>query len=683
MKIFSTKKLNKLGRYFIDEKTRKQTSSLSESLSQSLFIGLSLFVVIIVMPLFLFGAYMYLKNEMPLFSIVEILSVIAMILVMLNKKLSIKARQMYIVMSLYAFSIVVLISTGNKGAGIISVIAIMFLAGIILDSRKLIYFLASNLIVFSIITALLYTGVFDGYPMETYKDIWMINALTAQLGGIGLMALIHLIYKALSKQNIALERSRKMLRRSEASKSVLLSNIRGMVYRCKYDKNWTMEYISEGCFELTGYPSSSLLNNNELAYNEIISEEYREDIWNEWEKAINNKDIYRGEYQIVTAQGEKKWVYEQGKGVYNSKGNIKTLEGIIIDITERKNKEDKIMYLNQYDVLTGLHNRRWLEEQKHLIDVEENLPISIIAGDINGLKLINDTLGHDYGDSLIKEVADILKTCSGEFDFSARTGGDEFIMILPNTDSVEAEKKVAQVQKYCKKKNSGSREQDYYFSVSLGYATKSDNRESIDEIIKIAENYMYNRKLLENKSVHNAIIKSIQATMYERSNETKEHSERLAFFANKIGKFLKLSNNHLDELELLAMLHDIGKIGVDDNVLKKPGKLNETEWIQMKRHPEIGYRIAISSPELSPIADFILSHHERWDGNGYPRGLKENDIPLPARIISVVDAFDAMTNDRPYSKSISGKEALDEIKKNSGTQFDPEIVDAFINVAEV
>ena len=384
--------------------------------------------------------------------------------------------------------------------------------------------------------------------------------------------LIHIVYTALSRQNVALEKSQKKLKQSEESKAVLLSNIRGMVYRCKYDKNWTMEYISEGCFDLTGYSSQSLLNNKRITYNEIISKEYRSIVWKDWLNVVETNGIYRGEYQIITADGSKKWVYEQGKCVYDNNGNVKALEGIIIDITERKNKEEKIHYLNQYDVLTGLHNRRWFEDQIASIDTEENYPISVIAGDINGLKLINDTLGHENGDKLIIEVAEIIKNCCEQGNLAARTGGDEFIIILPNTDSEETAKKVYEIQEKCKKKNVGSSEQGYYFSLSLGYATKNESKTSISKIIKIAENYMYNRKLLENKSVHNAIIKSIQATMYERSYETKEHSERLAHYAGKIGKHMNLSINHLDDLELLAMLHDIGKIGVDDNVLKKAGQ---------------------------------------------------------------------------------------------------------------
>ena len=138
----------------------------------------------------------------------------------------------------------------------------------------------------------------------------------------------------------------------------------------------------------------------------------------------------------------------------------------------------------------------------------------------------------------------------------------------------------------------------------------------------------------------------------------------------------------LNELELLATLHDIGKVGISDQILNKPGKLTDDEWAQMKKHSEIGYRIAMASPELMPIADFILSHHERWDGHGYPQGLAGDKIPLASRILAVADAFDAMTEDRVYRKAMSTADALKEIEKNSGTQFDPEIVGTFLQFTE-
>ena len=165
--------------------------------------------------------------------------------------------------------------------------------------------------------------------------------------------------------------------------------------------------------------------------------------------------------------------------------------------------------------------------------------------------------------------------------------------------------------------------------------------------------------------------------MYEKSHETEEHSERLAALSRMVGEALQLSQMELDNLELLATLHDIGKVGIDDRILGKPEKLNDDEWIEMKKHPEIGYRIAVASPELVSISEYILSHHEHWDGSGYPKGLAGNDIPLLSRIISIVDAYDAMTEDRVYQSATDKETALGEIEKNAGSQFDPDIAELF------
>jgi len=167
-------------------------------------------------------------------------------------------------------------------------------------------------------------------------------------------------------------------------------------------------------------------------------------------------------------------------------------------------------------------------------------------------------------------------------------------------------------------------------------------------------------------------------TVYEKSQETEQHAERLAELSTRVGRMLNLMEKDLGELQLLGMLHDIGKIGIDDKILNKPGKLTEEEWVIMKRHPEIGYRIARASHKLARIADYILTHHERWDGTGYPKGLKGNDIPLLSRILAVADAYDAMTEDRVYRKAMSKEQALEEIRQNAGTQFDPLISNIFI-----
>jgi len=170
------------------------------------------------------------------------------------------------------------------------------------------------------------------------------------------------------------------------------------------------------------------------------------------------------------------------------------------------------------------------------------------------------------------------------------------------------------------------------------------------------------------------------ATLYARSQETEEHSNRIAHLSKKIGKHLNLTEESLNDLQLLAMLHDIGKVGIDDRILNKAGPLNEEEWEIMKKHPEIGYRIAMSTMELESVAEYILHHHERWDGSGYPRGLKGESIPLLSRILAVVDAFDAMTEGRVYRQKKTKEAALEEIKQNAGTQFDPNIAEIFLHI---
>ena len=164
----------------------------------------------------------------------------------------------------------------------------------------------------------------------------------------------------------------------------------------------------------------------------------------------------------------------------------------------------------------------------------------------------------------------------------------------------------------------------------------------------------------------------------EKNQETQEHCERLIELSRKLGQALHLSQKDLDELELLATLHDIGKVGIPERILVKPDRLDETEWAEMKRHPEIGYRIAMAAPELIPIAEYILSHQERWDGEGYPQKLAGEQIPLLSRIISICDAYDAMTQNRPYRKKMSEAAAMKEITDNAGSQFDPNIAKIFI-----
>lgn len=392
---------------------------------------------------------------------------------------------------------------------------------------------------------------------------------------------------------------------------------------------------------------------------------------------LNDEKEVRTEMDVSDHEGNM-YIFESIlTPYYDANKHCIGLIGVGRDITERKKREEEVIYLSQHDILTGLYNRLYLEKAYNQLDNLENLPISVIIGDINGLKMVNDSLGHKYGDQSIKDIAEILKKCCAEKGIIARTGGDEFVLILPKTDNKTAYELIKEIAKECNS-HLENISNTFYASISLGCATKVTLEESFDKIIQQAEENMYRQKIFEYKSQHSAILTSIKKTMFEKSFETESHAERMAVLSRKIGEHMGLAQDEITALELLSNLHDIGKISIDAGILSKPGKLTDDEWVQIKRHPEVGYRITQVSPDLMHISEYILSHHERWDGKGYPQGLKEKDIPLLSRIIAIVDSFDAMTQDRPYSKAKTLAQAKKEILDNAGKQFDPVIAQLFV-----
>ena len=344
-----------------------------------------------------------------------------------------------------------------------------------------------------------------------------------------------------------------------------------------------------------------------------------------------------------------------------------------MDITERKKAEAQVKYLSFNDKLTGLYNRAFFEEELSRLDTERQLPLSLIIGDVNGLKLINDALGHESGDRLLRKAAEILRNSCRKEDIIARWGGDEFIILLPKTKPHCAERICERIQE----KSRSSSDFPIPISISLGTASKNESLQDVQAIIKEAEDKMYRNKLLESKSARSSFLLSLQQTLWAKSHETKEHCQNVKELAEQLGSRLGLPESELDDLRLLAVLHDVGNIAIPNEILDKPAPLSPNEWEIVKKHPETGYRIALTLPELAPIAGAILAHHERWDGKGYPLGLKAEEIPLISRILAIIDAFDVMTSGRPYKEAMNIAEARSEIRKCAGTQFDPELVKTF------
>ncbi len=357
----------------------------------------------------------------------------------------------------------------------------------------------------------------------------------------------------------------------------------------------------------------------------------------------------------------------------------KYYQGIVRDITVRKKTDKKLRYLSFHDSLTGLYNRAYFREELERLDNKRQLPISYILGDINGLKLVNDTIGHHAGDKLLITVANLLKKYFRSEDVVARWGGDEFAIILPKTTTLVVEQILERIKKACVKKYSIK---DLPISISFGIFTKLDESLKVETALKLAETNMYKNKLLEKRSSSSAVISAIERMMYEKSYETEEHSRRLVALSVKLGKSIKLSESALNDLAIFAELHDIGKIAIPEAILLKKDKLTDKEWDIVKRHSEIGYNIARTSPQLMPIAEDILCHHEWWDGSGYPQGLKGDKIPMLSRIVLIVDSYDVMINGRPYATAISKEAAMKELVNCSGTKFDPAFVKIFKKIIE-
>lgn len=382
-----------------------------------------------------------------------------------------------------------------------------------------------------------------------------------------------------------------------------------------------------------------------------------------------------GEIIMESEKSGLKTILVQADCVYEDKliiGAVATCK----DITDRKIAEEHIQYIGYHDQLTGLFNRHWFEEEVEKINRENELPISIIMADLNGLKLLNDTYGHSVGDEFLIAAAKVLKKVCRKVDLIARWGGDEFLILLPQT-LIEDAKIIADriheesLNVHCK---------GIPLSMAIGVACKKHVSEDMISVMKVAEDMMYRQKLTDSRSAKSAILNALNRAMEVKSYETEAHSENMQDIARRMGSKLGLSSDDIARLDLVIRLHDIGKINIPTEILGKNGPLDDDEWVIMKKHSEIGYRIAQATEEFAHVATEILSHHEKWDGTGYPQKLNGNAIPYLARIATIIDSYEVMLNGRHYKDPMPKDDIIEEMKRCSGSQFDPNLIEVFLEM---
>ncbi len=435
-------------------------------------------------------------------------------------------------------------------------------------------------------------------------------------------------------------------------------------------------YDQKGTFiDCMGSSEDKLLINREVFIGKTIDEIMPPDIAKQGntaiQEALKSGEIQMFEYNLQVPSGFESFETRLVKLTETS------VLAIVRDITESKAHLRQIEELSFYDQLTGLYNRRYYEEELLRLDTERNLPISLIMIDVNGLKLTNDAFGHFAGDALLKKVAQILLSVCRVDDIVARIGGDEFVILLPKASIADAEILVNRILEETKKHVINN----VPLSVSMGWDTKESVAESMFDIFIRAEDHMYRNKLIESQSIRNETIKVVLETLNTKNKREKQHSENVSRIGQMIGEAMHLSDEIVNEIGIAGLMHDIGKIGISESVLNKRDALSESEKEEIMRHPEIGYQILKSVDVYSSLAEYALSHHERWNGSGYPKGTRGKEIPLIARIIAVADVYESMTADYPYKNAASKDQAFDEIHRNAGTLFDPEIVAAFMTLS--
>lgn len=499
--------------------------------------------------------------------------------------------------------------------------------------------------------------------------VWIRSRGSAQRDAMGKALRLTGSHTDITREHVAID----ALKASEAKYRLITENISDVIWVMALDPA-RITYISPSMAKLRGIDTQTLLD---MPLDQVVQDlglshlmdQLRLDVQSQRKEP--QRPIVRGfEVETQHRDGHLLWL-EINTTMHTTEEGIIEVIGVSRDITHRKKIEAELTYLSFHDQLTGLYNRAFYDTEKMRLDVERNLPLSLILCDVNGLKITNDAFGHQAGDALLVDFATLLKDQLRQDDIIARTGGDEFVVLLPKTDRAQTMMLVQRIREA----TFAHKPVRFKLSVAIGCATKTEASQTMEDVYKTAEDHMYAQKVADRQDFNHGLMSLMLTSLFEKHPLEKDHSETVRRLSKLIGDVMGLDENSLEELEHAALLHDIGKIGLETQIVGDPFQLSPEELEAFQRHPEIGYQVLRSAYEYSRIADIVLAHHENMDGSGYPKGLVGEDIPLAARIIHVANDYHVLIERQGYSTL----QAVDRLKSRRGKELDPIIVDTFIH----
>ncbi|AWW27238.1 hypothetical protein DOZ58_11705 [Acetobacterium sp. KB-1] len=438
-----------------------------------------------------------------------------------------------------------------------------------------------------------------------------------------------------------------------------------------------IEMLNQVAQQLTGWANEEARGKHYTEVFFLSHEDHRQEIIDPIFTAMKTDQTQElRNHAVLTAKdGSVFHLEDSAAPIKNEKGETVGIVLVFRDVSEKNEQRKEIEYLSFHDALTGLYNRRFLEEELLRLDIEKNLPISIIMGDVNGLKLTNDIFGHAHGDVFLKKIAEVMRRVCRADDIIARWGGDEFVILLPKTTVEQAK----QIKKRIKTEFARDGVQVIKGNISLGCDVKTSVDQSIMECLDSAEEKMYAAKILERDDFKSSTLDSIITTLQSDCPQEEEHAQRVSQWCHDLGVTMELPHVKIRRMKLAGYFHDIGKIVLHKDLLEENSERTAEEISEIKKHPIMGYRILNAFDDTMSLADAVLHHHERWDGSGYPKGLKGEEIPFLARVVAVANYYDRLLSAKEGEALEKNQHPLIHLEKIEG-RFDPEIKREFINM---